>query len=147
MRLTHLGVLVAAAIANDACAGGSGTSSTPATDAPATSSEPTASGPTNGAPSGETVQITIGTATGAELKFDPSELTVQAGADVHVTFENRSEVPHNLNFGPPINVASSAVVAPATSETLEFTAPGPGDYAFACTIHPGMGGKLIVAGS
>ena len=90
MRLTHLGVLVAATIAISACAGGSGTSSTPATDAPATSSEPTASGPTNSAPSGETVQITIGTDTGAELKFDPGELTVQAGADVRVTFENRS---------------------------------------------------------
>ena len=147
MRLTHLGVLVAAAIAISACAGGSGTSSTPATDAPATSSEPTASGPTNGAPSGETVQITIGTATGAELKFDPSELTVQAGADVHVTFENRSEVPHNLNFGPPINVASSAVVAPATSETLEFTAPGPGITRSPARSTPGWVGKLIVAGS
>jgi plastocyanin len=93
------------------------------------------------------LQITIGTDAGTELKFDPGEVTAQPGAHVRVTFENRSEVPHNLTFEAPINVASSPVVAPATSETLELTAPGPGEYAFVCTIHPGMEGELIVAAS
>jgi len=108
---------------------------------------PVASGSTGAAPSGATVEITIGTDTGADLKFDPAELTVQAGADVRVTFENRASVPHNLTFQAPINVATSTVVAPGTSETVEFKAPAAGEYAFVCTLHPGMGGKLIVAGS
>jgi plastocyanin len=108
---------------------------------------PVASGPTGAAPSGAAVEITIGTDTGADLKFDPAELTVQAGADVRVTFENRASVPHNLTFQAPINVATSTVVAPGTSETVEFKAPAAGEYAFVCTLHPGMGGKLIVAGS
>ena len=146
MRSIYLGVLVAATLAISACAAGSGTSSAPAS-APPSTGQPTASGSTGGAPSGATVQITIGTDTAADLKFDPGELTVKAGADVRVTFENRATVPHNLTFQAPINVASAAVVDPGTSATLQFTTPEPGEYAFVCTIHPGMGGKLIVAGS
>ena len=142
MRSTHLGALVAATLVLSACGGGSGTSSTPATSPPLASQEPTGS-----APSAATVQITIGTDTAADLKFDPGEVTVKAGADVRVTFENRATVPHNLTFQAPIDVASPAVVDPGTSAVLEFKAPGAGDYTFVCTIHPGMGGKLIVAGS
>lgn len=147
MRSTFLGALAATALMVSACAGGSGTSSTPATAPPSTSQAPAASGPAGSAPSGATVQITIGTDTAAGLKFDPGEVTVKTGAEVQVTFENRASVPHNLTFQAPINVASAAVVDPGTSATLHFTAPAPGDYAFVCTIHPGMAGKLIVAAS
>lgn len=144
MRSTFLGVLVAATFAIGACAGGSGTSSTPATELPSASPEPIASGPTSGAPSGETIEATIGTDTGAELKFDPAELTVRAGVEVQVTFENRGSVPHNLTFEAPIDVATETVVAPGASETVQFTAPVAGEYAFVCTLHPGMDGTLAV---
>ena|SRR5437870_1837678 len=147
MRLTYMGALVAALFAIGACGGGTNPSSTPAAP-PSASQGPTVSGAPSSAPSGLTVQITVGTDTGAELKFDPAEMTVQAGADVRVTFENRASVPHNLTFEAPINVASSTVVAPGTSEAVRFKAPAAGEYRFVCTIHPGMGGKLIVeAGS
>ena len=143
MRLTYLGVLVAALFAISACGGATTPASTPAAP-PNSSQEPAASGSASGEPSGETVEITVGTDTGAELKFDPAEVTVQAGAHVRVTFENRASVPHNLTFQAPINVATSTVVAPGTSETVEFKAPAAGEYSFVCTLHPGMGGKLIV---
>ena len=103
-----------------------------------------APGSATGEPSGEIVQITVGTDTGADLKFDPAELTVKAGTAVRVTFENRASVPHNLTFQAPINVATPTVVEPGKSETVQFKAPAAGDYAFVCTLHPGMGGKLIV---
>jgi plastocyanin len=144
MRLTYLGVLVAALLAISACGGATTPTSTPTAAPPTSSQEPTASGPTTSAPSGQTVEITVGTDTDAELKFDPAEVTVQAGVDVGVTFENRASVPHNLTFQAPINVATSTVVAPGTSETVQFNAPAAGEYQFVCTIHPGMGGKLIV---
>jgi plastocyanin len=95
-------------------------------------------------PGGETTSLTIGTKTGDELEFDPDEVGVPVGAQVSVTFENRAALPHNLTFGEPINVATSPVVAAGASETIEFTAPAPGDYAFNCTIHPGMQGTLTV---
>jgi plastocyanin len=144
MRLTYLGVPVAALLAISACGGPTTPASTPAAAPPSASQEPTASGSASREPSGETVEVTVSTDTGADLKFDPAELTVQAGADVQVTFENRASVPHNLTFQAPINVATSTVVAPGTSETVQFKAPAAGEYLFVCTLHPGMGGKLTV---
>jgi plastocyanin len=146
MRSTYVGVLAAALLAISACGGATSSTSTPGATPPSSSQEPAASGPTGSAPLGETIEITVGTDTGAELSFDPAELTVQAGADVRVTFDNRASVPHNLIFQAPINVATSTVVAPGTSETVQFKAPAAGEYTFVCTLHPGMGGKLIVSG-
>lgn len=144
MRSTYLCVLVAALLAISACGGGTSSTSTPAATPPGSSQEPAASGSTATAPSGEIVDITVGTDTGAELKFEPGEVSVPAGADVRLTFENRSTVPHNLTFQGPPNVASATIVAAGASETLEFIAPEAGNYAFVCTLHPGMGGTLVV---
>ena len=141
MRPKYLGAVVAAIIAVSACGGAANGPSTP----PATAPSNISPGPTSSSPAGETVEITIGTDTGAELKFDPPQVAIQAGTTVRVTFENRASMPHNLTFQAPINVATSTVVAPGTSETVEFKAPAAGEYAFVCTLHPGMGGKLIVA--
>ena len=105
---------------------------------------PTASTAPSTAPSGAIVEVIVGTDTGAELKFDPAEVSVQAGADVRLTFENRSTVPHNLTFQGPPSVATATVVAAGASETLEFKAPDAGEYPFVCTLHPGMGGTLVV---
>lgn len=96
-------------------------------------------------PGGAATKVTIGTKTDDELEFDPDSIEVPTAALVSVTFENRAAtLPHNLTFKEPINVASSPVVEPGASETIEFTAPAPGDYVFACSIHPGMEGKLTV---
>jgi plastocyanin len=130
-------------------ASGSAAPSAPAASAspaPAASASPSAaaSEAASASPGGAATKLTIGTKTDAELEFDPDEVSVPAGAQVSVTFENRATLPHNLTFKEPINVATSPVVAPGTSETIEFTAPAPGDYVFACSIHPGMQGKLTV---
>ncbi len=116
----------------------------PASPAPGPAATPSAGA--SGAPSGETVELTVGTDTGAELKFDPVEIAMPAGAAAEVTFENRSTVPHNLTFQEPINVATATIVAAGGSETVGFTAPDPGEYPFVCTLHPGMNGTLIVEG-
>lgn len=143
MRSTYLGVLVAALLAISACGGGTSSSSTPAIS-PSPSPSPTDPAAPSTAPSGEIVEVTVGTDTGAELKFDPAEVTVQAGADVRLTFENRASVPHNLTFQGPPNVATATIVEAGASETLEFRATEAGEYAFVCTLHPGMGGTLVV---
>ena len=95
-------------------------------------------------PGGDTTQLTIGTDTGTELVFDPTTATVPTGATVELTFENRSTLPHNLTFEAPIATATNTVVNGGASETIEFTAPEPGDYPFVCTLHAGMEGTLTV---
>jgi plastocyanin len=138
------GALVAVMLVVGACSAQGQPSQNPAavSPAPTSSAAPSAAA----SPAGATVEVQVATDTGADLQFAPSEVTVRSAADVRLTFENRSTVPHNLTIQEPINVATSMVVAPGTSETVQFTAPGPGEYAFVCTLHPGMGGRLIVTG-
>ncbi|HET9082792.1 MAG TPA: PQQ-dependent sugar dehydrogenase [Candidatus Limnocylindrales bacterium] len=103
-----------------------------------------ASPSTSGSAGGIVQSLTIGTTTNGELKFDPTTASVASGSQVSLTFENRDKVPHNLTFGEPINAKTSTIVQPGASEHLSFTAPAPGSYAFACTLHPGMEGTLQV---
>jgi plastocyanin len=127
------------------------------TQAPASSAAPSGDtpGPIGGTPApsatfapsgsaGETVPLTIGTDTGSALLFDPTSVTAPAGATLAVTFENRSLVPHNLTFEAPISEGTATVVDAGASETIDFTAPDPGTYAYVCTLHPGMEGTLRV---
>ncbi len=134
MRRIYLGAVLAATLAVSACGGAANGPST----APVTAPSSAGLGATSSAPSGETVEITVGTDTGAELKFDPAEVTIPAGAMVRVTFENRSSVPHNLTIQAPINVATATVVEPGSSEAVEFQAP---DRAIRIRLHvaPGHG--------
>jgi plastocyanin len=157
MRSKLIGFLVALVMMISACAGAPTLpNEQPATGpldpsaVPGLSAAPTDSiepGSTSTAPSSNVVAITIGTDDDAGLKFDPGIVTVPAGAKVRVTLENHATVPHNLTFDAPISLATSTVVAPGTSETVEFRAPEPGDYGFVCTLHPGMGGTLTVQAS
>jgi plastocyanin len=94
--------------------------------------------------SDDVVEISVGTDSGTEMRFEPSEVTVPAGSEVVLTFENRSSVPHNLTFEAPISAATATIVDPGASESISFTAPAAGEYAFVCTLHPGMKGTLIV---
>ena len=151
MGMKYLGALVAVMLVAGACGASSEPSTPVSSDVPGVSPSGAASAPPGSTePSAgpvmtdASVGVTIGTDTGAELTFDPAELTVPAGADVQVTFDNRASVPHNLTFQAPINVATSTVVAPGTSETVRFKAPAAGEYTFVCTLHPGMGGRLLV---
>ena len=84
------------------------------------------------------------TFTAASIAFDPTEVTVTAGATVRLTFVNESTVPHNLTFREPIDAATENIVQPGEEETIEFTAPEAGEYTYVCTLHPGMEGTLIV---
>jgi plastocyanin len=123
--------------------GGETSSSAP----PATGSAPASASAVVSAPPSATaagVDVTIATDADGELKFVPGSVEVPAGAHVRLVFENRATVPHNLTLGDPIKVATSTIVAPGTSETIEFTAPAPGTYQFACTLHPGMAGTFTV---
>jgi plastocyanin len=90
------------------------------------------------------VGVTISTAAGETLAFDPAEITVPAAGPITVTFRNGSTLAHNLVFTAGVTGATRTIVEPGTTDELVISPAAPGAYPFACTIHDGMAGTLIV---
>lgn len=87
--------------------------------------------------------------TGVDLRFHPSTLVVHRGP-VRIVLKNvptnGSGPPHNLYFGGLPVSDDIPTTSAGQSQSVTFTAPGPGTYRFVCTIHQAQGqtGKLIV---
>jgi cytochrome c oxidase subunit II len=85
------------------------------------------------------------------LAFNLSTITVPAGAQITIHFDNRdSGIPHNFAVYTDASAAKSIFIGqiisgPATV-TYTFTAPAsPGSYFFRCDVHPTMMvGTLVV---
>jgi plastocyanin len=91
--------------------------------------------------------VTIASAAGEVLAFEPAEASAPAGGPIRITFRNGSSLAHNLVFTAGLSAATRTIVDPGTSDELLLTGTAPGRYPFACTIHDGMRGSLIVIGS
>ena len=89
--------------------------------------------------------VTIASAPGEALAFEPAQVTVDAVGPVEVTFQNVSDLPHNLTFTGALSAGTRTIVSPGTTDVLSLATPVPGSYTFVCTIHEGMTGTLIVA--
>ena len=70
--------------------------------------------------------------------FAPAALTVTAGTTV--TWKNEDDSPHRI--GEKNGTFKSAALD--TDEIFSHTFAVPGEYAYICTIHPYMAGKIIV---
>jgi plastocyanin len=82
------------------------------------------------------------TVTARKIRFEQTELTVDAGAQVTLTFDNQDSVSHNIDIE---GVAKTDIFAGPGQRTVTFTAPTPGSYPYRCDVHPGaMRGTLIV---
>ncbi len=76
------------------------------------------------------------------IRFQQTELTVDAGAQVTLTFDNQDAASHNVDI---VGVARTDIFAGPGQATITFTAPPPGTYAYRCDVHPGaMQGTLVV---
>jgi len=74
------------------------------------------------------------------FSFGPVALTVPVGTTV--TWTNRDDIPHNtVSTDDPKTFKSKAL---DTDEKFSFTFSKPGTYAYFCSIHPKMTGKIIV---
>ena len=112
--------------------------------APASSS-PSAPKATTAAANAVTIDLVA-----QNMAFDKNTITVKAGAQVTINFNNKDSMPHNVAI---YNDQSAAQVifkgevfnGPAT-RTQTFTAPSaPGTYFFRCDVHPvKMTGQFIV---
>jgi amicyanin len=81
----------------------------------------------------------------AEVKIDnfsfgPTALTVSIGSTV--TWTNRDDIPHTVVSSDDPKVFKSKVLD--TDEKFSFTFTKAGTYAYFCSIHPKMTGKVIV---
>ncbi|MCH8992793.1 MAG: cupredoxin domain-containing protein [Acidobacteria bacterium] len=84
---------------------------------------------------------------GKNITFDLNALTVPAGQEVTITFDNQdAAVPHNLHIqaGPEGDFKTEIVEGPVL-QTLTFEIAKPGSYSFVCDVHPiQMAGTLVV---
>ena len=73
--------------------------------------------------------------------FSPPTITVAAGSTV--TWVNQDDIPHTV-------VASDKAFKSKvmdTDEKFSFTFTRPGEYAYFCSLHPHMVGKVVVKAS
>jgi plastocyanin len=72
--------------------------------------------------------------------FQPTSVTVAKG--VAVSFQNNSNVEHNIVFDSPS--AGVTDIGTITSGTQTRTFAAAGSFALHCTIHAGMNATVIV---
>ncbi len=71
--------------------------------------------------------------------FGPVELTVKVGTTV--TWANSDDIPHTVVSIDHTTFKSKVL---DTDQTFSFTFTKPGEYAYFCSLHPHMTGKVIV---
>lgn len=81
----------------------------------------------------------------AEVKIDnfsfgPAALSVSVGSTV--TWTNRDDIPHTVVSADDPKVFKSKVLD--TDEKFSFTFTKTGTYAYFCSVHPKMTGKVVV---
>jgi len=81
----------------------------------------------------ETMEVKID-----NFSFGPATLTVPVGATVNWT--NRDDIPHTVVSTD--GLFKSKVLD--TDEKFSFTFSKPGTFAYFCSIHPKMTGKVVV---
>jgi plastocyanin len=87
--------------------------------------------------------------TAKSIAFDKGTITVPAGAQITMNFDNQDSMPHNFALYSDSNATKSIFVGQIitkSSITYKFTAPSaPGTYFFRCDVHPAvMTGTFIV---
>jgi plastocyanin len=74
------------------------------------------------------------------FKYVPDTLTVPAGT--RVTWTNHDDMPHTVtSTGTPKVLDSEAL---DTDDQFSHVFAEPGTYAYVCTVHPKMSGRVIV---
>jgi plastocyanin len=142
--LAGLILLFALLLSVGACSSTSTTTNPPATK-PSNNTLIPASSPASAA---KTITLNV---IAQSMAFDQKTLTVPAGAQVTINFDNKdSGIPHNIAFYTDSTASTkifvgSMITGPGTT-TYTFTAPTtPGTYFFRCDVHPTqMKGQFIV---
>ena len=97
-------------------------------------SKATTSSASTGAASGGGVAI-------KDFTFSPDALTVKAGTAINIV--NNDSQPHTFTSDTS-GVFDSGSIQPGGSPDKPVSITAPGEYAYHCSFHPFMHGKLIV---
>lgn len=74
-------------------------------------------------------------------------LAFRPGERVRFVVTNDEDTPVKHNFRiVGMNVACERELLPGERREVTVTIPPSGEFAYTCCTHPGMGGKLVVAG-
>src|SRR5919108_3113939 len=92
---------------------------------------------------GETVQLAV-----QDISFDTEEITLTAGSQTTVEFDNQDDLPHNFAIYQDESAETAIfqgdiVEGPDTTE-YSFTAPDAGTYFFRCDAHPTQTTRTVV---
>lgn len=74
------------------------------------------------------------------MQFVPAELTVNVGDTI--VWTNHDVLPHTVTSGVPAPTAFDSKEV-ASKQQWKLTIAAAGDYAYTCTYHPTMLGKLV----
>jgi plastocyanin len=74
---------------------------------------------------------------------NPAVDTVTVGTEVTWRWINTGSAPHNVQSNGPPSFASSALLTGEGSQ-VKITFDTPGFYQYACSVHAGMTGRIIV---
>ncbi|HKW63224.1 MAG TPA: cupredoxin family copper-binding protein [Candidatus Acidoferrum sp.] len=74
------------------------------------------------------------------FSFGPAAITIPVGSTI--TWTNRDDIPHTVVSSDDPKAFKSKVLD--TDEKFSFTFTKAGTYAYFCSIHPKMTGKVIV---
>lgn len=75
----------------------------------------------------------------ADFAFSPASLTIKAGDTV--LFVNRDGVPHTATRAGKGAFDTEAL---GQGRDMKITFANPGEYAYNCSIHPSMEGRIVV---
>ncbi len=89
------------------------------------------------------------TVVATDNKFDKTAITVKAGAEASIDFQNKGSAIHNLHVfnvkGKDGQEIQTKLLPGGQQETIKFTIDKAGTYDFKCDVHPvEMVGKLTV---
>jgi plastocyanin len=107
-----------------------------------------ATGTPNSSPAAATLNILQGASVQGSKAFDPSEIKVPKGSEIHIA--NQDNVPHTVTSGTGPDDANHGKVFDTNiinaGESFELTLSNvnAGSYDYYCFIHPYMKGKLVV---
>jgi plastocyanin len=99
--------------------------------------------------------VTIDVAGYDEFRFDPSTITVEAGAEVTINFQNAGALEHNwllvsqavepasATEADAIAGANTGIIGAGQSIAITFNAPPAGTYTIVCTVPGHAVGGMV----